>query len=91
MLGRPYPLAAELHHVVGALADRVIEGPAADPLAGFEKADVESPRGKLVRRLKTRQAGAHDDDIAVEFGRARHRRQPTHPSVRRSLRIRSRP
>ena len=65
MLGRADPLAADLDHVLGPLADRVVESAAADAVARFEHNDVEPGSVDGARRREPREARADDDYIAV--------------------------
>ena len=77
VLGRPDPLAAELHQVLGTVADRLAQGAAAHPVAGLEELDVQARAGELARRSQAREARTDNQDVAVM-----HRRKYRRPGDR---------
>ena len=65
VLGRPDPLPAQLDHVLGPLADRMVQGPASDPVPRLEHPHLEAGRGQLTRRGQPGEARTDDNDVAV--------------------------
>ena len=74
MLGRPDPLAAELHQVLGTVADRLAQGTAAHSVTGLEDLDVQARAGELARRGQAREPRADNQDVTVM-----HRRKYPRP------------
>ena len=65
VLGRADPLGADLDHL--AVADRLVQRPAADPVAGLEHDHVAAGGAQLAGRRQPGEAGADDDDVRVPF------------------------
>ena len=65
VLGRPDPLAAELHQVLGTVADRLAQGTAAHSVTGLEDPDVQARAGELARRGQAGEARTDNHDVAV--------------------------
>ncbi len=67
------PLPAELHHL--AIADRLVEHPAPDPVAGLHHEYLAARRGQLARGHEPGQPGAHHNELRFVSGH-RPRRYP---------------
>ena len=65
VLRRPDPLAAQLDDVLGVLADRLAQGPAADSVPGLEHPHVEPRDVELARRGQPGEARTDDNDVTV--------------------------
>ena len=65
VLRRPDPLAAQLDDVLGVLADRLAQGPAADSVPGLQHPHVEPGGAQLARRGQPAEARTDDNDVTV--------------------------
>ena len=63
VLGRADPLGADLDHL--AVADRLVERPAADPVARLEHDHVAAAGAQLARRREPGEPGPDDDHIGI--------------------------
>ena len=64
-LSGPDPLPPQLDHVLGTLTDRVVEGPAPDPVPRLEHPHLEPGGGQLTRRGQPGEARTDDNDVTV--------------------------
>ena len=71
VLARADPLAPHLDHL--AVADRLVERPPADPVAGLDDEHLAAPGGQLAGGHQPGQPGADHHDFRFVSGH-RHRR-----------------
>ena len=65
VLRRPDPLPADLDHLVGLLADGMVQRPPSDAVAGLEDDDIQPGGVEGARRRQAREAGADDDYVVI--------------------------